>query len=180
MKYRLGGILYGVLRDVAMVETIISDFEKKRVYIALIPCWIVIDYEIMQYAIYIALKDFESGINRAKKPHIELLLRLAGKDQIRETLDFFKLREGEQYAIIIFLEKDATVDLENIKVFLKESKVFEEISEYENQCKPHIDDIIRKHNISFREIDAVKRSYEDTRTAIKKIIMEKIALALLK
>ncbi|MHA1590824.1 MAG: KEOPS complex subunit Cgi121 [Candidatus Njordarchaeales archaeon] len=180
MDFDLLGFLFCIVRKRSKMEEIINYLESRNIFLALLPCWLIIDLKIILHAVNIVLKDFKMGENRAKKPNLELLLRLAGTDQIREAIKFFEIKESEKYVIVVFASKDASWNLDDVRTYLKRFSDAIEVDKYINQCKPCIKRIIEQYRVTREEVRAIKRSYDNVNEWIEKILLERIALALLK
>ena len=149
----------------------IKKLEEKRVYIQAIPCKYIIDLEHIEVAAQLAIKDFELGINKAKKVSTEFLLRFTGKSQIREAIEEFFQNKEENFIIVAFADSDEAEWGDVIKM-LEYYRIPLE------KCEKNLKAIMDKFNISKNEIKAVKRPRENEETAMKKILLERIALSI--
>ncbi|MGQ4891968.1 MAG: KEOPS complex subunit Cgi121 [Candidatus Njordarchaeia archaeon] len=166
-----------VLQQVYRIENFdkfidkIKKLEEKNIYIQPIPCDYIMDTELIEIAAKLAIKDFELGINKAKKISTEFLLRFTGRSQIREAIEEFFQPNQQTFMIVVFSDTEEL----NMETLINELK---QHGEPEEGCKKNLNAICDKFNILEEEIRAVKRPGESKEDAVKKILLERIALSI--
>lgn len=104
-------VIYGMLKDKEKLLSTIRNFEKQKIWIQPFPSWSILCEELIEYAVFLALEDFKHNKNIARKVNVEILLRFAGIDQIREAIRKFDIKEGEDIALIILNSQKEIKDI---------------------------------------------------------------------
>jgi len=173
------GYLKGKAKKSIDFPSIIREFEEKGIYLQPIPCSVVLSDNTVRISAKLALEDFESGYNRAKKISTEFLLRITGRSQIKEAIDLIAEIDDRTYYLVVFSDKEKSVNveqlLETVKMWLGE---YFEFSDF--QCTANLNEIKKLYNIIEKEIESVKRHNETHEDAILKLVFEKIALGIFK
>ena len=163
------------VNDVDSLFDIVEFFEKKNVWIAIIPVDLVLDYEILENWIRMNLLDFENNENRAKKPNMNFLLRVTGKTQIREALKLVSFEKGDRVFLVVFAE---IFDKEKCDAIYEKLRA-RGIQVFNIKFSPNLERILRTFDIPESLVDDFASLYESRNKAIKRFIIENSALAFL-
>ncbi len=161
-------------------EETIDILEKKNIWIAIIPCKIIINKIQVESAIQLAIRDFINEENRAKKINIQFLLRFFGEKQIVRVFEKLSKITDSSICMVAFykdLSRGDIIALLN-ELFIQK-KIIRELTE-DQICEPSLEEIKKIYNISDKEIEAITWDDAGLIVVLTKLILERIALAFLK
>jgi len=173
--------LFGSIISKSLLDKVIKSLEKQGIWMALIPCKIILDTKQIDSAATLAIRDFVQNMQKARKINIQFLLRFLGERQIMEA--FHKLSEinDNDYCFVVFydptLSKNEVVKI--LEEYCAKQNCINNLSDNYN-CRPDIDTIMRIYDINHSEIEAVSRNNTPMREKFIKIILERIALSFLR
>lgn len=139
----------------------------------------ILNLEHIRFAFLYALKSFERSVNIAKTLTLEILLKIAAEDQIDKALAKSGLRKGLQdVVIIIFSENREYAETASGKVrdILGEENGADIL---ENVSDEKVKSIMDLFGISEERLKS-EHMYPDTKAAILNILLEDIALTVIR
>lgn len=170
------GIVWVRLRSEEEVDRllqVVEALEKRGVWLAVIPSKNIVSRRAIELAAITTIVDFLSGTNRARKPHMNLLLRLTAQTQIKDAFARIKLSPGV-VAVVVLREKNAGVTLEDVRREL--SKVGLELCE-EAWAEAPSDTLLSSYEISPEEVRSLAEIVGSEKEALELLVLERIALA---
>ncbi len=162
------------------LEETIRSLEQKGIWIAIIPCKLILDLKQIASAANLTIRDFMQNQQKAKKINIQFLLRFLGESQIKDAFKKIEQIKDNNFCLVAFF--NTVLHHENATKMLKEYLIkMSHISMVsQDKCQPDIESIIHVYNVNEKEIESVSRHNAPFKENLVKILLERIALSFLR
>lgn len=167
--------MYGKVESKEDFLDFIREMEQDGIWIQPLPCWAVMDEELLEFAAFLAIKDHQKSAEIARKMNAQVLLRFAGTDQIRDAVKKFGIKDHQSVALVIVTENE--MGKKKVKRELKEKSIIE--LKTNNQSLPHVDlnKIRSLYGLTDRYLRAIQEGRDINRNkAIRLGLMEQMGL----
>lgn len=161
--------------EVDRLLEVVEELEKESVWLTVLPAELVVSQRAAMLAMIATILDFRAGANRARKPHMNTLLRLTAQTQIKDALSRLKLRPG-RLLLLALKDSGSQVSLDQVLSKLKEAGLEAHAGA---TVSPDYEAIRSWYGLSDREVDTLAEVLGDRETAVELLILERIALAFL-
>ncbi|MCR8433804.1 MAG: KEOPS complex subunit Cgi121 [Crenarchaeota archaeon] len=153
---------------------VIENFSGTDTLIQVIPCDLVVNGVILKFILDLTLELLNSGKNIAKKSHIEFLLRLFARTQIRDVIDIIKGISANVCWLVMYSKSTDVCELYNKLV---SEGVIEEVAS--SSCQANINKILSIYDLDEAQLafQAESRS-EPLESVLLKAILEKISMSI--
>lgn len=174
MKVEYLGVLYGILKRKEALLEFIRRMERREIWIQPFPCWAVLNEKLLEYATFLAKKDFEKGINKARKLNVQILLRFTGDDQIRDAIQKLEIK-NDQNLILAIVSKEES--LKETKERIETKSIMDILGKEDMNTTPDLKKIKLTFGFTPRYLSAICKSRERTdKEVIERALMEQMAL----